>query len=194
MFFHEIQVAKGSEQAPSAEALAARLSGHYELQDGFRSCVVNDDGAQWRLLSVWRSEGDFRTFADSAERRALAQDLRDLGCAELGERECASAALIEPRVEELRLIQATVIPSEIDRVMEYWRESGRELNQNAPGCVRAEAFLHREESQLHFAIWWRTAAEASHFRYTDHLDGELARGFGHGFRSFGRYSMEPVAL
>lgn len=194
MYFSETQYTGPDGHRITANQLAEQLTAHLELRDGFRGSYVGNDGPDWRIVTLWRREEHHRALAESDDGRSIARVLAEAGLTEVDSVAYSDAAVIEPHVEELRLIQATVVPGDIERVMQYWRERGRELNEEAPGCVRAEAFLHEKESQLHFAIWWRTAAEATHFRYTDHLDGELARGFGNGFRSFGRYSMAPVPL
>ena len=192
MFVHQRMLLAKDEAKFTAEDLAGRLTPFFEKQQGFQSCLIGKDGASWKIMSIWRSEQNYLDFDASEERARITETLAASGFIAGDENQYSEMASIEPHIGELRLIQATVLPEEIDRIKDYWLEAGQKLNETAPGCVRADAFVHSAESQLHFVVWWRSEEDAKHFRYTDHLDGELARNFSPGMRSFARYSLAHV--
>lgn len=192
MFVQERQLRASAPTSVTVEELAQKLTHLFDHQQGFQKCLIGRDGDDLKIMSIWRSEENYREFVAGDDGGRVDEMVHAAGFVFIDEHQHTNMAVIEPFIGELRVIQATVVPEEMERIQNYWLSAGQELNQTAPGCVRADAFVHSEESQLHFVVWWRSPEDAKHFRYTDHLDGELARGFGTGLRSFSRYSLAHV--
>ena len=147
-------------------------------QPGFRLAVIlesEETPGRLRTLTVWDRREDFDAYYASDDHQVLGAAIKASGL-RVEERDGLSALhVVRPPVGHLRVTEAELPASAVDRVRAYWRDEGRALLLRQPGCLRAEAYLAGDPARFVVAIGWRSEAHADAFRaHPDH------RAFGAG--------------
>ncbi|MCZ7589131.1 MAG: antibiotic biosynthesis monooxygenase [Gaiella sp.] len=164
-------------------------------QPGFQLATIlesDETPGRLRTLTVWRRQEDFERFYSSDDHQVINARIRESGL-RIDDRDGLTVRhLVEPEAGEVRLIRARVPVERLDEVVGFWRRTGRAIIESQPGCVRARAFIDRDQSLLILQIHWRSASDGRAFVESEQHETEFVAGLGPGVERLERLHLESI--
>ena len=149
-------------------------------QPGWRGATIlesEESAGVLRMVTVWDSQSDFERYYAAPEHVDLSAAIKGSGMRGKVRDGLTAHHVATPAGSLVRITRGEVDPAQTDAVATWWREEGRPMTQEAPGCLRAEAYWS-EAGRFELVVAWtdRAAAQAflkgpAHARFKESMDG-----------------------
>jgi quinol monooxygenase YgiN len=148
-------------------------------QPGWRGATIlesQDTPGLLRLVTLWESAADFERYYSAPEHVGLSDAIKGSGMRGRLRDGLTAHHVATAAGSLVRVTRGEVDPERADDVAEWWRQEGRPLTQEAPGCLRAEAYWSAP-GRFELVVAWtdRDAAQAfldgpAHARFRTSMD------------------------
>ena len=149
-------------------------------QPGWRGATIlesEDTPGLLRLVTLWDGPADFERYYSAPEHVGLSEAINGSGMRGKVRDGLIAHHVAAPPGSIVRVTRGEVDPANTDAVAAWWRDEGRPLTVEAPGCLRAEAYWSAP-GRFELVVAWtdRDAAQTfldgpAHGRFKASMDG-----------------------